>query len=237
MPQLKISRFFRIDPALLGEEGCGDGESMVISPVEFVCALKPGVGIVEATWDVVRQLGCTTRYGVVLSVRDGKARVKWSPADATYRPNPSGRRWWTQAKPFFGFAKEVAERYMLAAAFSEHFPDALVFEQRGTSVRTPDIPRPSATPLGGYVYLVRSQYGVKIGKSINVRSRTRLFEVKLPFPITVEHYAWFDDYSRAERELHGYYHAKRLEGEWFDLSDQDIDHIKQLGRAVPVAGL
>jgi hypothetical protein len=40
-----------------------------------------------------------------------------------------------------------------------------------------------------------------------VKSRTRLFEVKLPFPITVEHYAWFEDYPSAERDLHCGYHA------------------------------
>lgn len=90
---------------------------------------------------------------------------------------------------------------------------------------------------GGYVYLVRSQYGVKIGKSVNVKSRTRLFEVKLPFPISVEHYAWFDDYSYAERDLHRKFHAKRLEGEWFDLSKEDVAHIMTLGKSVPVAGL
>ncbi|WP_323745073.1 GIY-YIG nuclease family protein [Noviherbaspirillum malthae] len=84
---------------------------------------------------------------------------------------------------------------------------------------------------------MRSQYGVKIGKSVDVRSRTRLFAVKLPFPTTVEHYAWFDDYSFAERDLHRKYHSKRLEGEWFDLSLDDVAHIKTLGRSVPVVGL
>uniref|UniRef100_UPI002ABD55EB GIY-YIG nuclease family protein n=1 Tax=Paraburkholderia sp. J63 TaxID=2805434 RepID=UPI002ABD55EB len=54
--------------------------------------------------------------------------------------------------------------------------------------------------------------------------------VKLPFPITVEHFAWFNDYSRAERDLHLQYHEKRLEGEWFDLTAADVAHIKTLGK-------
>ena len=87
------------------------------------------------------------------------------------------------------------------------------------------------------MYLIRSPYGAKIGKSVNVKSRTRLFEVKLPFPITVEHYAWFDEYSFAERDLHRQYHAKRLEGEWFDLSPADIATIKTLGKPISMQNL
>jgi hypothetical protein len=121
---------------------------------------------------------------------------------------------------------------MLQNTFAEYFPDlAIPFAER--TLHVPAAPRPSDSPTGGYVYLVRSPYGVKIGKSVNVKSRLRLFEVKLPFPITVEHYAWFDDYSFAERDLHRQYHAKRLEGEWFDLSDADIAKIKTLGRSIP----
>lgn len=126
---------------------------------------------------------------------------------------------------------------MLDATFAEHFPEDLPFDIAARpKPRTSSI-QPSNTPTGGYVYLVRSQYGIKIGKSVNVKSRTRLFEVKLPFPISVEHYAWFDDYSYAERNLHKKYHAQRLEGEWFDLSQEDVANIKKLGRPVPVAGL
>lgn len=32
----------------------------------------------------------------------------------------------------------------------------------------------------GYVYVIRSKYGFKIGKSKRLKGRTRLFEVKLP---------------------------------------------------------
>jgi hypothetical protein len=84
---------------------------------------------------------------------------------------------------------------------------------------------------------VKSPFGIKIGKSVNVKSRLRLFAVKLPFPISIEHYAWFDDYSSAERALHIRYHAKRKEGEWFDLTPDDVAYIKTLGTMVPVDGL
>lgn len=117
----------------------------------------------------------------------------------------------------------------LADLFAERFPD--LEGATFSSARASNVSRriPSAvTP--GYVYLIRSPYGFKIGKTVNIKSRTRLFEVKLPFPISVEHYSWFEDYSTAERQLHDTFHNKRLEGEWFDLSPHDIAHIKTLGR-------
>ena len=232
---IRITKFFRISPAAL-EEDSNDEESLITGPVDFVTVLKPRYGVVVASWDQSNLFGVVTRLGVILRVGPKGAVVQWVPADLHYRPNSSGRRFWTQATPFFGFAPAVAQRYMLASTFAEHFQDLSISASR-TSLYGIAQPRPLDSPTGGYVYLVRSPYGVKIGKSVNVKKRARLFEVKLPFPIMVEHYAWFDDYSLAERDLHRQYHAKRLEGEWFDLSSADVEMIKSLGKPVSVKNL
>jgi hypothetical protein len=232
---MHIPKFVRITPAAL-EEVVTTEKSLITGPTDFVAALKPRYGVVLASWDQDAELGVVSRLGVVLRVGLDNATVQWVPVDLRYRPNASGRRYWTQTKPFFGFAPNVAQRYMLASTFAEQFPEMNVLPA-GSTPYAPTESRPSDSPRGGYVYLVRSPYGVKIGKSVNVKTRTRLFEVKLPFPITVEHYAWFDDYSFAERDLHRQYHAKRLEGEWFDLSSSDIEAIKMLGKPGSVASL
>jgi len=229
---MRIPKFVRVDLASLQEVAAGN-EGLITGPVDLIAVLKPRYGVVLASWDQSAQLGVASRLGVVLRVGHEGVAVQWAPVDLRYRPNPSGRRFWTQAKPYFGFAADVAQRYMLASTFVEHFPDLSVLAARPSVLDTAK-GRPSAIPKGGYVYIVRSPYGVKIGKSVNVKSRTRLFEVKLPFPITVEHYAWFEDYSVAERDLHRQYHAKRLEGEWFDLSSADIATIKTLGKPVSI---
>lgn len=232
-----ISKFIRLDPAVLVETRLETDLSRVQGPHDFVSSLRPRFGIVLASWNEADQLGHATRFGIVVKASASEAEVKWKEVGHQYRPNPTGRRWWRQSKPFFGFAPDVVERYMLEASFAEVFPELEQIEFGSKPVQSSNIPRPSNSPTGGYVYLVRSKYGVKIGKSVDVRSRTRLFSVKLPFPTTVEHYAWFDDYSFAERDLHRRYHSKRLEGEWFDLSMDDVAHIKTLGKSVPVAGL
>jgi hypothetical protein len=84
-------------------------------------------------------------------------------------------------------------------------------------------------PTIGFVYLIWSQYGYKIGKAVSVKNRTKLFEVKLPFPIRIENYAKFSDYTQAERSLHLYFQDKRMEGEWFSLTEDDVAFIKTLG--------
>lgn len=231
---MHIPKFVRINPAALEQDPSAD--KLITGPLDLVAALKPRYGVIVASWDQSSQLGIASRLGVVLRVGPEGAAVQWVPVDLRFRPNPPGRRFWTQLKPFFGFAADVAQRYMLASTFAEHFPDLSVPVAR-TSLRATAEARPSDSPTGGYVYLIRSPYGIKIGKSVNVKSRTRLFEVKLPFPITVEHYAWFEDYSFAERDLHRQYHAKRLEGEWFDLSLADIAAIKTLGKQVSIQNL
>jgi len=127
---------------------------------------------------------------------------------------------------------------MLDDLFAEHFPEfneidfgaAVGVTTRSSSDRTyQEVP--------GYVYLIESPHGYKIGKTVNIKQRTRLFEVKLPFPIELLNYAWFENYSKAERDFHIKYAEKRTEGEWFDLNSEDIDFIKQQGKSVPVEGL
>lgn len=128
-------------------------------------------------------------------------------------------------------------KYGLDDLFAEHFPE---FSELSFGPAPKEVPlgaRPSASPTGGYVYVIRSPYGFKIGKTVNLKQRTKLFEVKLPFKNSLEHYAWFDDYTHAERSFHLRFHRKRLEGEWFDLQPEDIESIRREGVRIPVEGL
>lgn len=205
-------------------------------PPQFLHRLRPAQGLVLGAWNESDLVGNVTALGICLEKTTDGARIDWRETDLTLKPNPSGRTHW-RSKPFFGFADAVIIRYGFADLFAERFPDldSITFVRRlppaDPSRRLPTL----ATP--GYVYVIRSPYGFKIGKTVNMKSRTRLFEVKLPFSITVEHYAWFADYSAAEHELHRTFHAKRLEGEWFDLEPGDIAYIRTLGRPATVEEL
>lgn len=237
MPNPK--QFWRLAPSVIPQAVIFDLECDLAHPPDLILKLRPRHGIVLARWDASEQLGLVDAFGVVVKLRpDASAvRILWRSAEISLRPSPTGRRYWAQAEPFFGFAKDVAARYMLEDLFAEHFPEYSEIEF-GT---TPSLRSPGSggfgTAIPGFVYVIKSPYGYKIGKTVNMKERTRLFGVKLPFPISIEHYAYFDDYSLAESEFHRTFHTKRLEGEWFDLNAQDLAQIKSKGKHIPVAGL
>jgi hypothetical protein len=238
MAKTSPAKYWRVAPRLDSDTSAFDCSGEML-PFEVLVSLRPRHGVLLAEWDPSSQLGRVHQLGVVRAVADGGSRVNidWVVCDISLRPNPTGRRWWTQAKPFFGFAPDVAARYGLDDLFAEHFPE---FSELSFGPAPKEVllgARPSASPTGGYVYVIRSPHGFKIGKTVNLKQRTKLFEVKLPFKNSLEHYAWFDDYTHAERSFHHRFHHKRLEGEWFDLQPEDIDSIRREGVHIPVEGL
>jgi hypothetical protein len=82
----------------------------------------------------------------------------------------------------------------------------------------------------GFVYLIKEVNGshYKIGRTVNLDSRAQTFSVKLPFKISLEHSFHSDDYKTAEESLHTMFSDKRIDGEWFQLSDDDVSFIKSI---------
>lgn len=81
----------------------------------------------------------------------------------------------------------------------------------------------------GYVYLVVSDSGYyKIGKTKYPDDRRQTFEIKLPFRIKFEALIFSENMNRLEKDLHAKFTHKRIDGEWFDLSADDVEYIKSL---------
>lgn len=81
----------------------------------------------------------------------------------------------------------------------------------------------------GYVYLLKSVTGFwKIGRTVNPKDRLKTFGVKLPFEVEYEHLIPCRDHIELERSLHKQFADKRVNGEWFDLSPEDIAVIKSI---------
>lgn len=230
--------FWRIAPANKDDKAL-NGRQSITRGVGFVNKLRPGHGLVMADWDEESRLGRCHAFGVVMSVNapEGSVEATWCPSDALFRPLPAGMRWWRDEKGWFGFATTVVERYMLPALFAEKFPELEKLSYGKVIKADRSQIKSGAMRIEGFVYLIKSPYGYKIGKSVNMKQRVQLFSVKLPFPIEVIHYAKFDDYTVAESTLHRKFQDKRLEGEWFDLAPEDIEYIKSQGHAMDVSGL
>lgn len=81
----------------------------------------------------------------------------------------------------------------------------------------------------GYVYLIQSPSGhYKIGRTSDPKDRMKTFNVKLPFEVEFICVIPTEDMYFLEKQLHRQFAAKRVNGEWFALSADDVEYIKGL---------
>lgn len=88
------------------------------------------------------------------------------------------------------------------------------------------IGEPCRSAKAGVVYILKSAYGYKVGRTRSIPDRMRAFGVKLPFIYTIPLVAWFEDCHEAESRYHQRFASKRINGEWFDLDAEDIELIR-----------
>lgn len=89
----------------------------------------------------------------------------------------------------------------------------------------PERSEPEAKPdtgNDGFVYLLKSGRFYKIGMTISVGMRERQLQIQLPEQARTVHTIKTDDPSGIEAYWHRRFEAKRKNGEWFELSAQDV---------------
>lgn len=89
--------------------------------------------------------------------------------------------------------------------------------------------RLAKNPVGG-VYLVKSGVYFKIGKANDFDQRLRQVNLELPEKAIEIHRIYTDDPLRIEGYWHRRFKDKRKNGEWFDLTEEDIDVFKARDR-------
>jgi len=112
---------------------------------------------------------------------------------------------------------------------TERIKRAILVLEHGYRIRDDMLVRPKrkSNKVSGFVYLIKSPTGhYKIGKARDVDNRISLFSVKLPFEIELLHTIPCEDYTTAELWLHEQYSDKRVNGEWFSLTSEDVETIK-----------
>ena len=76
-------------------------------------------------------------------------------------------------------------------------------------------------PLSGtWVYFVGCAGFVKIGVTNNVPGRLSALRTASPFPVGL--LGLVEGTAKDEADLHGYFKAKRVRGEWFALNEDDV---------------
>jgi hypothetical protein len=86
----------------------------------------------------------------------------------------------------------------------------------------------SRDPLSGFIYLLSGGGYYKIGLTTDVDRRISEISPKLPFEVELIHVIQADDMTKAESYLHERFSDKRVNGEWFRLSSDDVEWIKGL---------
>lgn len=80
----------------------------------------------------------------------------------------------------------------------------------------------------GYIYVLRAENNTyKIGRAKNIKSRITTIQTSSPLKIDEVLSFFSDNYIEIESELHKRYGEKRIIGEWFSLSSEDISEIRE----------
>lgn len=207
-----------------------------------------GDGVLLADYDSETQTGLVRFLGVIRSRSIRCVTVDWFATNTEIWVDTSaGRGNWAQ-KAGFKFAATKVAGYGLHQLFADTISDLeprevlpngarAVRPIRTAPQRRSSIPRerldpievigePTDAPRGGYVYVLQSAYGHKVGRARSIPNRMRAFGVKLPIMYTIPLCAWFDDHIAAETAYHRRFAEKRINGEWFSLVEEDVTMIR-----------
>jgi hypothetical protein len=246
---LTPSRYWRIAASLADLQRAPPREFVL--PCSLTQQTTPptvGDGLLLADYESTAQTGVVRYLGIILSRSRHCVEVEWLPTNTEiWIDTPAGRGNWS-TKEGFRFAATKVAGYGLHQLFSDTFPNLEPRESLPGGARAvpaarrptqrPDavsrerldpaeiIGEPTGSPRGGWVYVLQSAYGFKVGRTRNVPSRMRAFGVKLPIMYAILLCAWFDDHIEAESAYHRQFTDKRINGEWFDLQEQDLALIR-----------
>lgn len=221
--------------------------SIFTLPEELATQASPpgrGHGITIAAYDEAEQTGLLRWLGVITGGIGQTRTVEWRPTSAQIWVDSSkGRGYWKAGS--FGFAPKKTGDYGLNELWQELFEDMELRDHASMAsrptgqrkTRNSGIPPERLNPIevigepstgikAGVVYVLKSAYGYKVGRTRNVPARMRAFGVHLPIVYTIPVCVWFDDCHVAERHYHEMFGSKRINGEWFDLNESDIKAIK-----------
>jgi hypothetical protein len=130
----------------------------------------------------------------------------------------------------FGGKEQLLDALSLYCLRHDGHPDVMALLAHRSPAKSQKAAK--LTVITGYVYLMKSGRHHKIGRTVSVGSRERQLAIKIPIPPTTIHRIETDDPNGLEAYWHKRFAEKRGEGEWFDLSPEDVAAFKRWKRIV-----
>lgn len=84
------------------------------------------------------------------------------------------------------------------------------------------------SPRSGWLYVVKCQDRYKIGRTIDLNRRLLELTKQVPFPLSLVHKSHHADINTIERSVHTKYEDQNIMGEWFKLTEGDLEWLKTL---------
>ncbi len=251
MHQIEQVKMTNLTPSKYWRVACGitaafDPNSNFALPADLMIHARPprpGDGVIVAAYDSAEEMGLIYAVGVIRNATPGSVEIDWRVSNAQIWVNTSkGQDFWKRGH--FAFAPSKIKDYGLHELFRDHFE----YMELRDSTRTADvlgvgrvnrrrllkerlepmevIGEQSSAPRAGVVYVLKSAYGYKVGRTRNLPKRMRPYSILLPIFYTIPLCVWFDDCERAERRYHAMFRERHINGEWFELSEADIEQIR-----------
>jgi len=108
-----------------------------------------------------------------------------------------------------------------------------ILQEREAKREKEELKKSRKTSKAGYVYLLQSpSENYKIGYSATPEDRVKTFKNTLPFEVEYICLIPTDNMRKLEGELHDRFEDRRVEGEWFALTENDVAYIKLLAEDV-----
>ena len=82
--------------------------------------------------------------------------------------------------------------------------------------------------IPGYIYLLESNGKYKIGRSRDIKSRILSYKTQNPFGIRIITTKYVNDYIFSEKHILSLFPKKRIFGEWFSLSKDEVGSITNI---------
>lgn len=131
---------------------------------------------------------------------------------------------YTYDKSFYLYAKKISNKY---CNFLWIDGNTCLFDTEYNLKNV--LPSPFCEKLKkGFVYTLHSDFGYKIGSTKNLRKRIDFFKIKLPFKWHCDLLVSLYEYKEYEKFLLKYYKDYNINGEWFDLTESDMDNIRKM---------